>query len=288
LHHKRRQKLTITVIALALALPFGLGLVSKNLSHFNQQWDGELSVSVYLKSDVTLANAKQTSEAWLQQNRIKSTTLITPDEALEQISKYSDAQNWVEELGSNPLPSVIVVVPNGAEEASLNALSKWLSNQPTVDSIQLDNQWVKRLNGLYGLTQIVFWVLAIALGATALMIISNTLRLDVENRKEEVFVIRLVGGTDTYVRRPFLYTGLWYGLWGSVCALGLVGVGGMFITQSIDQLGALYESTWTLIGPDWLDISNLLICGTALGLAGAWVAVNKHLSNQASEEIPVY
>ena len=280
--------LTILVTALALALPFSLGLIAKNLHHFNEQWDGALSVSVYLNEATSIQDGQAIKNQWSQRPDIQSARYISPDQGLASISEYSDAQQWVKELGENPLPAVIVLVPNNQTEAGVNELARSIRQHPAVANIQLDNEWVQRLNGFYELFNVLFWVLTIALVSTALMVITNTLRLDVENRKEEIFVVRLVGGTDTFVRRPFLYMGFWYGLYGSLLALGILISASVFVTEAIEYLSQLYQSSWTLLGPDWLDIGNLLICGTAIGLAGSWIAVNKHLKNEQGEEIPQY
>jgi cell division transport system permease protein len=181
-------------------------------------------------------------------------------------------------LQGNPLPHLILVSPlEGASQASTAALRSELEGYPDVAQAVLDMQWLQRLNGLMLLGRRVVWAVGVLLVLGVLLILGNTIRLAIESRREEIVIVKLVGGSDAFVRRPFLYTGLWYGVGGGLFSALLVGASLWFLQEPVSELARLYHSDFRLRGLGIMGGLNLIILGGLLGLAGAWLAVSHHL-----------
>jgi cell division transport system permease protein len=146
-----------------------------------------------------------------------------------------------------------------------------------VEMAQLDMQWVKRLYGLMDIGRRGVWVLASLLALAVLLVVGNTIRLAIQNRRDEIIITKLIGGTDTFIRRPFLYTGFWYGVLGGIIAFILVQASLGVLAGPVNNLAGLYSSTFRLDGMDLPTVGALLSSGMVLGLLGSWLAVGRHL-----------
>jgi cell division transport system permease protein len=172
----------------------------------------------------------------------------------------------------------LVRYSEGASIPQLAALREKLRGQPLIDDVRVDLEWVQRLHGMLEVARKVAVSLGLALSLGVLLIIGNTIRLSIESRREEIIVVKLVGGTDSYVRRPFLYTGLWYGLMGGLLAWLMVACGLFWLDDTVDRLARLYQSGFSLKGLGFEGLLSLLMIGVTLGLLGASIAVSKHLA----------
>lgn len=269
--------LTMLVVALALALPTSFSLLLDNARHLVARWDGQAQISLYLRQDLALP-AQQDLYRRLETRRdIARARLITPTQALEEfrdLSGYGDTLNLLEE---NPLPPVIVVWPADVETKAVSGLRDALAALPEVEGADIDMAWVQRLNALLELGERLLLALGLALGATVLLVVGNTIRLGFESRRDEVRVLSLLGATNAFVRRPFLYSGLWTGLTGGLLASLVVGVVFWWLQAPTQELAGLYQSTFTLQGPGVGTVLALLIGSALLGLTGAWFAVSQLL-----------
>ncbi len=182
-------------------------------------------------------------------------------------------------LGSNPLPNVLHVRPaaGAASPADLAALKRYLSAWPEVDLVQVDAEWVLRFNAILGLLRRVLGIAALVLGIGVLAVIGNTIRLEIQGRRTEIEVVRLVGGSTGFVRRPFLYTGMLYGLWGASVAWAMVETAVLVLRTPVATLASLYGSSYSLSGPAWAQVGAVFAAGVALGWLGAWLAAARHL-----------
>lgn len=269
--------MTLLVIAIALTLPAGLFVLIKNVQILSEGWEGNAQISLYLKPSTSDSQGRDLAMDLAQRADVKRTEFISRERALAEFGEQAGLGDILRELGENPLPAVIVVYPAHAEPGQVQRLRDDLARKPDVAEAQLDAQWVQRLFALLTLGKRLVLALAAGLALAVLLVIVNTIRLGIENRRDEIVIVKLVGGTDAYVRRPFLYTGLWYGLGGSLLALLLVQLLLWWLDGPVRAVAALYHSPFSLAGLGW-DTSLLLVLGSILiGLAGAALAVHQHL-----------
>jgi len=271
--------LTVLVIGLALALPLALGLFVSNAMSATGGFTGVVDASVYFKPEVALARVQQLAQNTRARAGVASVQVISADEALQEFRQYSGFGTALEALGSNPLPHVLHVrpTPEASGAADLDGLQHYLAAWPEVDQVQVDSEWVLRFNAILDLLRRVLGIAALLLGAGVLAIIGNTIRLEIQGRRTEIEVVRLVGGSTGFVRRPFLYTGLLYGLAGALLAWAMVGSAVLVLKAPVATLAQLYGSRYSLSGPDWSQLAVLFGAGLALGWLGAWVAAARHL-----------
>ena len=273
--------MTWLVLAIALSLPMTLYVSLENVKQLSRNWDQTSQISVYLKKGVLDRFADDMTQDIASWPEVSSAVYIAPDQALKEFSASTGLSDVIFGLGDNPLPGVISVIPRLAnqDETTLEQLQLKLEQQRHVDSVQLDLLWVKRLYQFMELGQRLVWALAALLGLAVLLIIGNTIRLSIESRRDEIRVVKLVGGTDAFVRRPFLYTGLWFGLGGGIIAWLLLSMGLFWLSGPVEQLISLYGSDFTLKGLGFVDSLLLILDGVVLGWLGAWLAVSRHLSS---------
>ncbi len=272
--------MTAAVIAIALALPSSLYLLTGNLQRLSTQWDGNTNLSLFLHRSVSPQQADALQKKLAQMPEIDSLQLITPEQALAEFRALSGFGEALDVLDENPLPTVIAIKPDKAHsdaDAAAVLLNK-LRSLPEVELAQLDLQWVRRFSAIVDIVRRSIWVMAALLGLAVLLIIGNTIRLEIQSRREEIEVTKLIGATNGFIRRPFLYSGLWYGLAGAILAGVLVEIAFLQLYAPVSRLAGLYQSTFGLHTLSFTDSLGLLATGAVLGLLGAWLAVGRHLA----------
>ncbi len=273
--------MTASVIGIALALPAGLYVLLENAQSMSRGWDGTAQISLFLREDVTDRKAAELAKHIASLAEVTKARLITREEALAEFKRMSGFGNALQALESNPLPNVIVAQPaaDHADAEGIQRLVDRFGSQAEVDIAQFDLQWVKRLYAVMEIVQRGVLVLAGLLSVAVLLIVGNTIRLGIQNRREEIEVAKLVGATNAFIRRPFLYTGFWYGLFGGLLAMLLVGASLELLREPVRQLALLYYSEFSLLGLDGEASLILVSSGAFLGLGGSWVAVGRHLGS---------
>ena len=276
--HPFASLMTILVIAVTLALPSAMHLLIKNAQSVSATWDSALDFSIYLQADTSINDARRLADLIQQRADVEQVTLISSDEALAEFRDQSGFGEALDHLTVNPLPHTLVVRPGSAATAvMISLLHEELGNLPEADIVQVDTEWVRRFHAILDILQRSIAIGAALLGAAIIVIIGNTIRLDIQNRHEEIEVTKLIGASDAFVRRPFLYSGLWYGLGGGLFALALVRYGLYAIEAPVTRLAGLYNSPFSILALDLAE-SLLIICaGVTLGLAGSWVAAARHM-----------
>lgn len=272
--------MTIAVIAIALALPSGLYLLLHNLNQISADWDSSAQMSLFLKKSVSQQKIQRLTQRLNLRKDIETIRLITPEDALQNFIRVSGFGDVLNSLDENPLPAVIVIQPvvNEQSPAAVSNLLKDMEKLPEVEIAQLDLAWVKRLYTMLDIANRAIWVVSILLGIAVLFTVGNTIRLDIQNRKEEIIVTKLIGATNAFIRRPFLYTGLWYGLTGSLLALVLTTIAINMLEQPVHKLAGLYNSNFELIGLNFDNALILILISCLLSLGGSWLAVGRQLS----------
>jgi cell division transport system permease protein len=270
---------TFLVIGLALALPLALDLFVTNAQAATGGFADAVDMSVYFKTDVPLAKAQQLASDARQRSEVAEVSLIPADKALDEFRTYSGFGTALEALKENPLPHVLHVRPKAesSSAAALESLRRYFTAWPEVDIVQLDSEWVMRFNAILEVLRRLLVIAAALLGAGVLAVIGNTIRLEILNRKEEIEVTKLVGGSNGFVRRPFLYTGVLYGLGGAVLGWLIVEGTVAILGQPVATLAQLYGSRYLLQGPTSDDIFMVLGAGVVLGWLGAWISAARHL-----------
>ena len=272
--------MTWLVIGIAMALPVGLSIALENARSVSVGWDSPAQISLFLRAEVSIDAAELLRARMVQRPDVASAQLISREQALEEFRQLSGFGDVLRNLGGNPLPNLVLVTPADSElEAErAAALQLQLQEEAGVERAVLDMEWVQRLNALVRLSQRAVAVLGLILAMGVLLVIGNTIRLAIENRREEIIVVKLVGGSDAFVRRPFLYTGFWYGLGGALLAWLVVGLALWWLRTPLSALALLYQSDFRLEGLGPGASAGLLALGAILGLLGAWLAVARHLS----------
>lgn len=272
--------MTITVIAIALALPSGMYLLLHNVNQISADWDSSAQMSLFIKTNVNQQKVERLANKLNLRNDIESTKIITPEAALEDFIRISGFGDALNSLDKNPLPFVIVIQPivNNQNPLQVSQLLNDMKRLREVDIAQLDLEWVKRLYTMLDIANRAVWVISVLLGIAVLLTVGNTIRLDIQNRKEEIIVTKLIGATNAFIRRPFLYTGLWYGLIGSLLALLLSNIALSLISTPIEKLAMLYNSNFELIGLSFENSTMLIFISCLLSLGGSWLAVGRQLS----------
>lgn len=269
--------MTWLVIGIAIALPSGLWVVLDNVTQLSQQLDRPAQLSVFLQMDTQAEDARSLALTLAQRDDVKSAKFIDRDQALAEFVERSGMGELAQGLPENPLPHLLLLDPVAAAPETLGALRAELEGLPAVQEALLDTLWLQRLQSLMTLGRRAVQLLAALLLAAVVLVLGNTIRLAIESRRDEIVIVKLVGGTDAFVRRPLLYTGLWFGLGGGVVAAILVSLGTLLLASPVNALSAAYQSTFVLQGLGLVNSLQLVLLGALLGLAGAWLAVARHL-----------
>jgi cell division transport system permease protein len=271
--------LTILVIGIALALPACLQVLVSNARAVTGDLSNAVDISVYLKRSVTEQQARAVADRIRQRRDVARVELITATDALREFREYSGFGAALDVLADNPLPHTLVVRP-GADDLSpahLDSIGRDLKVLPEVELVQLDTAWVQRLEAILDGVRRGIVVAAALLAIGVMVIVGNTIRLDIQNRRAEIEVTKLVGGSDAFVRRPFLYSGVWYGLGGSLVALVIVAVTVLVLGGPVQRITGLYGSDFRLTGLGLPNTMAVLLAGVALGWLGSYIAASRHL-----------
>lgn len=272
--------LTVTVMALALALPQSLLTLVRNTLAATGDFSGAISLTVYMKTDVSEQKALQLARAARARSGVERAELITPAQALAEFRKNSGLGAALDVLPDNPLPHVLVVtpMPEQRDRAAVETLRTYVAAWPEVDLVQVDSDWVNRVNAILGVLRAILWVGAILLAVAVIAVVGNTIRLEILNRRAEIEVTKLVGGTNAFVRRPFLYTGALYGLMAGILAWLIVTLAILGLRTPVRELSRAYGSEFVLGGLGLQELGGLVACGVLLGWLGAWLASARHLA----------
>lgn len=269
--------LTIGVMAMALALPLGLWVVLHNVQRLGGDVQASREVTLFLRMDVDAARAQAVADALRARRDVARVALVTPEQALAQMRNRDDLAAAIDALGADAaraaLPPVLRVTPRDDERALVAAVQAL----PETDRVQYDALWRERLQAWLGFGTRVVQVLAVLLGLGAVLVVGNTVRLDIQSRREEIGVLQLLGASDGFIRRPFLYLGAWYGLASAAVALGILTVAWIALQPALTELAARYGSDFALRGVSPPLAAGVLLAASALGWAGAGLVTGHYL-----------
>jgi cell division transport system permease protein len=278
--------MTMTVIGIALLLPLLLHVFLSNIRDATAGWNRAIEISVYLDKRAGTARAHAIAKQLRARSDVSAVRVITADEALAEFRSASGFGIALDALSDNPLPDTLVVTPvlaagkpaaAGGKSDDLAALQAAIGAIADVQTVQLDTQWVGRFQGMMDMVRRLVWLTAVVLGAGIILVIGNTIRLDILNRRGEIEVMKLVGATDAFARRPFLYSGVWYGFGGGLLALALCAAAVGILARPVADLAGLYGSPFRLRGLGLAHGTEVLVMAAALGWLGSWLAATRHI-----------
>jgi len=270
--------MTVAVIGITLSLPGGFYLFLKNIDAISGDFRSSSQISLFLDLDLSEKQARALDKKIAKMELVDSTRFISRDKSLEEFRQDSGFGKSIDTLSSNPLPHTIIVEPGEADTFAVRNLLNSLQAMPEVEIAKLDTEWLERLYTIIEIARRSVVIITILFSCAVLLIIGNTIRLDIQNRYQEIIVTKLIGATDTFIRRPFLYGGVWYGLLGGIISWLIVEIGYLAISGPLERLNLLYKSDMNLITFSFHDFIILITSSTLLGLAGSWIAVARHLN----------
>ncbi len=276
--HPFSSLMIVLVIAVTLALPAAINLVVKNARAISGSWDNALDFSVYLRQDVSASEAEGLGRLIEQRADIESVTFVSSSTALQEFKDLSGFGAALDQLPDNPLPHTLVVRPSASNTgASMILLQEELANLPETEHVQVDTEWVQRFHAILDIVRQAITIGAALLGIAIVVVIGNTIRLDIENRRDEIEVTKLIGASNAFVRRPFLWTGFWYGLLGGALALALVYSGLTMLQGPVARLAGLYQGNIAIASVDSAEAGAIVGIGIFLGLFASWLTAARHM-----------
>ena len=272
--------MTTLAIAVILALPAGLVLVVKSVDEFTASWQGTPQISVFVKPGASSETLNSLVNSFKVHEAVSLIEQVSPEQGMQTLGATLEMQRALEMLGDNPLPHVLVLEAKQDHRSleRLEALLVKLKAMKGVDVVQLDLQWLKKLNAILSGFERGVWVVSILLAMAVLLTIGNSIRLTIRSKLEEIEVMKLVGAKDAFIRRPFLYGGFWLGLISGLMALGLLLISYLALREPIHQVMTLYGSLFHV--PMALviqTIAGVMLAAIGLGWLGAWLAVGRQL-----------
>jgi cell division transport system permease protein len=271
--------MTITVLAIAISLASGFYILVVNLQQFAGNLEASNQISLFLKDEISEARANKFVNTIKQNPDIQDVKLISKDKALEEFRSYSGFGEAIKALDKNPLPIVVQVLPKNAfeNEQMLEALLDDFKRSAEVDFAQMDMQWVKRLQSIMNIARLGVTLLSLLLGAGVLFITANTIRLELHNRRDEIIIAKLVGATNSFIHRPFLYSGFWIGFFSGVAAWFIVTIIMLILKYPIETLSQLYDSGFRVLFLGFTETLSLLFISSILGVVGSWIVLHFQL-----------
>ena len=269
--------LTIAVMALALALPLALGLALQNLARLDGAVQAAHEVTVFLPPGTGAGEAEALARTLRARADVATVETVSPTQALARMRERPDLAAAIDALGEDAARSALPAVLRVSARGDERALAAAVQAMPGVERVQYDAAWRQRLQAWLGFGIRIAQVLAVLLGLGALLVVGNTVRLDIQSRHEEIAVLQLLGASDGFVRRPFLYLGLWYGLAAGALALAILAAAGLALQAPLATLAAGYGSAFALQGLAWPEVAGVLAVAGLLGWLGAAAVAGHHL-----------
>lgn len=271
--------MTIVVLAIAISLASGFYILVANLQQLAGNLEASNQISLFLKDEVSEARANKFAGSIRQNPDIQEVKLIAKEQALAEFQSYSGFGEAVKALEKNPLPIVIQVLPKNSleNEQALEVLLDDFKRSAEVDFAQMDMQWVKRLQSIMEVARRGVILLSLLLGAGVLFITANTIRLELHNRRDEVVIAKLVGATNGFIHRPFLYSGFWIGFFSGVTAWFIVTTIMLILKQPVEKLSRLYDDAFHVLFFGFTETLALLFISSVLGVVGSWIVLHFQL-----------
>ncbi|NOQ36523.1 MAG: FtsX-like permease family protein [Methylococcaceae bacterium] len=277
--------MTIMVLAIAIALASGFYVLLGNAEQLTGNLEATNQISLFLKSNMTDLDGRKLADKIKQSPDVKTVELITQEYALAEFRDYSGFGEALNALENNPLPTVIQVLPKNTlkNTEEVQRLVDELGRLDEVDIAQMDMQWVRRLQSMMSLAQHGVVILSFVLSFAVLFIMGNTIRLELEDRRDEVLISKLVGATYAFIQRPFLYTGFWFGFFAGATAWIIVTAAMLALKSPMEKLSELYDNNYEVLFLGFTESLILLFTSSLLGVLGSWMVLRYQLGQMKLE-----
>jgi len=273
--------MTMAVLGLSLTLPSSLYVLVKNTSSITDSWQQASEITLFLKKDLKTSEIETFKTQTELSDKVESVRWVPKDEGLEQFKEQSGFGETLDYLSNNPLPDVLIVIPaenyRAAEQAE--ALLLEFQNKREVAHAKLDIEWLNRLQAILDLIEDTLGALALVLCLSVVLIVGNTIRLNILSKRDEIVIMKLVGATNAFIQRPFLYTGAWYGFIGGIFAWVVTLLLIWWIESAVLTVTNLYDSQFQLDGLTFGELIAIWVIAIGLGLAGSYLAVRRHIQS---------
>lgn len=271
------------VVSVAMCLP-GLFYISvDNLSKLTEHMQNETEISIFLKLDANAKTIEKIDALLAQNSAIKQFHLVTKDEAWQKLKAKSEsnheASDVVNQLNKNPLPDAFFIQAKSTDPEALESLKNELKALPGVEQSLLNTEWAKRLSTLLALGKKIIFFISLLLAVALLVIIGNTVRMQILTQKDEIEVSNLMGATSSFIRTPFLYAGIFYGLFGGLLAILMIAGVVQAFNYSIAQISSLYSSDFSLALFNTNLFASIIIMAIAIGWLGAYLATSREIAS---------
>ncbi|NOH26007.1 permease-like cell division protein FtsX [Vibrio europaeus] len=269
--------LTLAVISMALAMPSALYLLGKNISAASTNVTSPSQVSAYIEERTPEARIMVLKDELETSLDVAKVEYFSPQQGLDDLSQYSGFEQALSLLDDYALPGVLVITPSQDDKQAIKRLAERVANEEGITDVRLDEDWLTRLDAIKNLVSGIVITLSVLMLGSVFLIVGNTLRFNVLANKEEIQTMKLIGATNSYILRPYLYSGMWFGLLGAITAWVLTAVITVLLNSSVEKLALLYDSHFRLVGLSWDESLLLVMLGTFLGCLAAKVSAQRHL-----------
>ncbi len=272
--------MTMAVLGLSLTLPATLYVIVKNTDSVGANWDQASEITLFLRQGLSQQEVQTFTKRTQLADEVASVRLIDKAQGLADFRQRSGFGDALDTLTDNPLPDVVIVVPAESYRtpSAAEQLVTQLSEAREVEQARLDLGWLQRFQAIVNLVRDGFIALALLLCIAVVLIVGNTIRLNISSKRDEIMVMKLVGATDAYIQRPFLYTGIWYGLVGGIITWLATALLLWWISGAVRDIADLYDSQFRLNGLNLTEMGVVWGLAIGLGLVGSYLAVRKHVS----------
>jgi len=277
--------MTIAVLAISMALASGFYIMVINVQQLTANLESSNQISLFLHDDISNDSAAELAKNIRQNPNVQTVKIISKEQALAEFKTYSGFGAAIDVLDKNPLPIVLQVLPKNSlqDKQELERLFKTLDEFKEVDYAQVDMQWVERLQSIVEVARCGTALFSFMIGIGVLFIIGNTIRLELHNRRDEVMISKLVGATNGFIRRPFLYTGFWIGFISGVSAWFINAILMLILRQPVEKLSGLYEGDLHLVFLSFTETVGLLAIASLLGVFSSWAVLIVQLRHTRPE-----
>ena len=281
LQHKIGTMMTVLVLGIAMFLPLGLYAALSNLDGMDLHQDEWNAVTVFFKPGTQKYEVERVAAAVAKRPQVEKVQTISPQQGLSDFRDASGFGSSLDMLDENPLPWVMQITPTAGKtteiESNVSELSDFLQSNSSVEMTQFDYKWLQRLGRMLDLGQTVMVFLMLLFALAVVVVVANTIRLDVASHSDEIEILALMGAGKSFIRQPFLYSGLWYGLMGGLLAVTLLYLAMALLAGPLGLLLETYGTVYVLKGPGWLNNLYIILAGGLLGWLGAWISVQRYL-----------
>lgn len=271
--------MTMLVLAIAITLPAALNIAITNVAQLTGQTNDHVQMSLYLQSGISNTQGLKLANQIAAWDNVSSTRYVSPQKAKDSFKSMEGFAEIIDSLPENPLPGVVIVIMS-EQSLTVNDAELMRDKAASLKKVavaKIDLAWLQKLHAIIGLAQQVAAVLTALLAIGVVLVVGNTIKLSIDNRREEIIVTKLIGATNAFVRRPFLYMGLWFGIGGALIALILIHYCKYALTNAIDSLSLVYGTHIVLTGLGFTNSITLVLMGAILGWLGAWLAASQHI-----------